>query len=521
LQLHCSHQLRSVWLLSLPSLTHSALGIRMCTEYGYCVLASDATPAHANWVEAAEPNGAPPVLCAPPPKMWLASAFWMLQLISGTAGGPVDEDTFSTSEQVVFYILVICACLTFAFLLGRFCDVLSNLSPEKTLFRQRMDHLNRWISFNDFDTETAIALRTYMYTTKYIQVSRSNRELMELFSPKLRGDAALVVHRDLYRRVPFFQGIEENALETILQKLEPLVLVPRERAETDAFYYISSGTVLFRGFMVGAGSSWGADCVLADPKLRRFAGRAITYTEVHLLTRNDILSVCELFPLAGMQVRWAAVRLALIRYLLDIGIERDVQQSRAARAIGAGSNASSFCSHYEPPASAPLPPRAEQHMVTPPSRVKWRELKMNSLLSRTSQPHTQLACASLKGAVPMTSNAGSARCSDATADQLAHLNAKVDEVSAMLSAIAQHLTALQVDGSSDAPASKCCTDNGTVASSVPVMPPSEPGSISRSASRSQLRHKRRLKTTTAHVMPVPLAPEPAAGSSTSHIESSI
>ena len=138
----------------------------MCTEYGYCVLASDATPAHANWVEAAEPNGAPPVLCAPPPKMWLASAFWMLQLISGTAGGPVDEDTFSTSEQVVFYILVICACLTFAFLLGRFCDVLSNLSPEKTLFRQRMDHLNRWISFNDFDTETAIALRTYMYTTK-------------------------------------------------------------------------------------------------------------------------------------------------------------------------------------------------------------------------------------------------------------------------------------------------------------------------------------------------------------------
>ena len=67
---------------------------------------------------------------------------------------------------------------------------------------------------------------------------------------------------------------------SLIHRLEPLVLVPRERAETDAFYYISSGTVLFRGFMVGAGSSWGADCVLADPKLRRFAGRAITYTEV-------------------------------------------------------------------------------------------------------------------------------------------------------------------------------------------------------------------------------------------------
>ena len=302
-------------------------------KFGYCVLASDASLSqNASWVIPVEAEGAPPVLCAPPPAMWLASAFWMLQLISGTAGGPVDEGVFTSSEQIVFFFLVICAALAWGYLLGRFCDVLSNLSPEKTLFKQRMDHLNRWIFLNGFDTETAINLRTYMFATRHLQVSRSNHGLMELFSPKLRGEISLEVYQGIHEKVAFFQNIERECLEQVLYRLQPLVLVPRERATTTCFYFIVNGYVINRGFIIGRETAWGADCVLAEPRLRRFAGRALTYTELHFLTREDILGVMQEYPLAYVVVRWAAIKAALIRYLLDSGIERDLEAAGVQRA---------------------------------------------------------------------------------------------------------------------------------------------------------------------------------------------
>jgi hypothetical protein len=116
---------------------------------------------------------------------------------------------------------VICAALAWGYLLGRFCDVLSNLSPERTLFKQRMDRLNRWIAYHRFDAETAIHLREYMYATKHIQISIANRELMDLFSPKMRGEASLEVHRDLYANVAFLNGIETDCLEQVVSNEGP------------------------------------------------------------------------------------------------------------------------------------------------------------------------------------------------------------------------------------------------------------------------------------------------------------
>ena len=65
-------------------------------------------------------------------------------------------------------------------------QVLSNLSPEVNLFRQRMDHLNRWIRANGFDRETSIELRTYLHATKHVQESRAWEYVARAFLHKCR-----------------------------------------------------------------------------------------------------------------------------------------------------------------------------------------------------------------------------------------------------------------------------------------------------------------------------------------------
>ena len=132
---------------------------------------------------------------------------------------------------------------------------------------------------------------------------------VELFSPKLRSDAFLVTHASLYTSVPFLSGIEVEALSKLLQLLQPMVLVPRENGSTACMYLISHGLVFNRGRILGDKSLFGADCILANPRLRRFAGRALTYTEVHYLTNYDIWSVTEMFPIAASLVRWEAVQI--------------------------------------------------------------------------------------------------------------------------------------------------------------------------------------------------------------------
>mmetsp|Transcript_56271 Transcript_56271/g.154647 ORF Transcript_56271/g.154647 Transcript_56271/m.154647 type:complete len:127 (-) Transcript_56271:30-410(-) len=63
-------------------------------------------------------------------------------LVSGAAGGPIGFGMFTVAEQVVFTVLVIFGSLMWSELIGTFAAIFSNLNPERTIFRNRMDKLN-------------------------------------------------------------------------------------------------------------------------------------------------------------------------------------------------------------------------------------------------------------------------------------------------------------------------------------------------------------------------------------------
>lgn len=308
---------------------------------GYCVRLSEhadgVLPGGSSWVLQPAPVGIPrlaeldDVYCTSPAETWCAAYFWMIQLISGTAGGDIDRGVLSPGEQATFTILVILSALLWSQIIGSFCDVITNMRPEETAFHQRMDSLNRYCRLNGFDTPTRRRLREFLLRTRAVQAADSQRDLLNVMSPKIRGEIALQVSGPWLTRIPFLKAVEIECMANIALSLQSAIFAPSEVLASDSLYFVSRGTAVVSGLVKVGGSVFGDDCVLANPGLRSAPARCLTYTDVSYVQREDLLAVIQssragtdrqgnpvevnAYPEAIVRLRWHCIRVALVRFI--------------------------------------------------------------------------------------------------------------------------------------------------------------------------------------------------------------
>ena len=306
---------------------------------GYCVASQDPSELHhsatwelqplSNQVRLAYPYLADQeVYCVSPGDMWAATYYWMIQLISGAAGGDTNQTDMSAIEQILFTVLVVLSCLLMSQIIASFCDVLSNMNPENTAFRNRMDHLNRYCRANQLATVTRRELREYLIRAKHVQVGDSQRELVMLMSPKLQGELSLQINGPWLTSVQMLRRIEMGCIVRIALALVSRVYVPTELLNADSMYYLDRGSVVYRGNVLITGTVWGEDCVVSRIDMRSRPARALAYVEVAQLSGEEMTEIIStsqmvydkegnemnyyMFPIAMRKLRWARVRLTLI-----------------------------------------------------------------------------------------------------------------------------------------------------------------------------------------------------------------
>ena len=271
------------------------------------------------------------VWCVSAYDLWAMSYYWMIMLISGASGGDTDSRMTTPSEALLFTALTVIACLLNSTIVASLCDVLSNMNPEGIVFRNNMDQLNRYCRMNRLATPTRVKLREFLYRAKHVQMGNSQKELMQLLSHKHQGELSLQVNGPWLTSVPFLQGVEMACSVRIAMTLDPMVFVPTEMLPADALYNLNKGTVVHRGSILLGGSVWGEDCILNRTDLRSPPARALTYADVQLVTRVNLLAIINeeieggavnsngelesvhTYPLAAGKLRWTAVKLALRR----------------------------------------------------------------------------------------------------------------------------------------------------------------------------------------------------------------
>ena len=301
--------------------------------FGYCDVQAFEMP--LSYAEAED------VVCAggSEGQLYLQASYWALGLVLGFASEPmrgpyegtVDPNRFTEyliHEQVLFLVLQLLGAFLWAYVTARLVDVIVNANPEATRFRQSIDELNRFCSFNKLPKSMEIRLREYYIKRKQITQAESRQTVAEGLSPMLQGEVAWHINAGWLERIPFLNhdvkahGRRDPEMQKlrirVALSLRPNVYAPNESPPVQRLYVIFNGLARYRGETLHKGDHWGEwDVLLRSNNIRRRKALAINYLSVLMIDSDMIEQIALEFPEAYRYIRrWVGWR-SLSEYLLD------------------------------------------------------------------------------------------------------------------------------------------------------------------------------------------------------------
>jgi len=295
--------------------------------------------------------------------LYIATLSHTLQVITGAVGSSLELRVFNTQEQLVYTVISVVGSLLWGYVIGTWVSVIANTDPGSRWFRQTMDGLNSFMSQYQLPREMRIRLREYFMQAQHMHQGQRRRELLNLMSPMLHGEVALAISGSWLRKVHFLQGAETEMLILAATNMRPAVYAPGEPAPSGYLYVIHKGVALYGGRVLSSGKAWGHDCILRDSGLRHASGRALSYVEVYKLSRREIIELARPFPIGGARLRWAAVRLAFIRFVLKSSSVHWSERGHSPTETKAATTGLTFDSAFD---KASFKPRKAQPIATDP-----------------------------------------------------------------------------------------------------------------------------------------------------------
>ena len=159
-------------------------------------------------------------VCAPPAQLYAVSLHWAFLIISGYGSDPQEgpfEKTrklpgdggaqYTMTEMMLNLLFLVCGALGWAYVTAQIVDIIVNANPDATAFKNRMDDLNRYVSFYELKPDVAQRLREYFYETRYTRAAEARREIVSELSTDLQEEITSLVNNKWLSTVAFFRGM--------------------------------------------------------------------------------------------------------------------------------------------------------------------------------------------------------------------------------------------------------------------------------------------------------------------------
>ena len=210
----------------------------------------------------------------------------------------------------------------YAYIVGSASDIISSMNVGKAQFEQTMDTLSAFVKENSIPSELRTRLREYFFHTRELRRASLYTELLELMSPTLRGEVAILANGDWIKSVSFFSptdcsDAEHRAFVTeITMRLKIRAFAPHELiyAQGEAplcMYIIRRGVVGTAGRVLGSGKYFG-EAMILQSAVRLHDVRCLTFLDVYELNRADLDDTLQdgRFPRVYKAVRRAVAKFA-------------------------------------------------------------------------------------------------------------------------------------------------------------------------------------------------------------------
>ena len=241
------------------------------------------------------------------------------------------------TEQVVCVCMMLTGSLLFAYLVGSFCGLAANLSPDVMRFRQDLTDLNKFLSTANIPNTLRYELREYMHHGQALRRAQTANRLLGDFAPKLRNEVALQINEKWLRRVTLInEECEDGVVLELAFALKLNIFPPGDSCPVGFIYIVSRGAALFAGRAYVSGGSWGEADALLETKRLQFPipASAVSYLfaySIDGITLRNTMSQLK-YPDA-----YARMRARQVTWIVRRGIVR-MAEERVAIEAGTAAN---------------------------------------------------------------------------------------------------------------------------------------------------------------------------------------
>ena len=242
----------------------------------------------------------------------------------------------------------------YAYIVGAICGIVASMDEATAKFQGTMDTLAAYVRENKIPLELKKRLQEYFYYQKELLRASHYTELLQLMTPTLRGEVAVLANGPWVEKIPFFTpencptDEKDGFVTSITMRLHLICFAPEESVYVKGdpasyLYIIRRGIVGAHGRVLGTGNFFGEDVILRS-STRLWPVYCLTYLDVYTLAREDLSEILAdgQFPTIQKSVRRAIMKLAFRRNVLTFLNSIDPDQLRAAAGMAAAAAAAAL-----------------------------------------------------------------------------------------------------------------------------------------------------------------------------------
>ena len=156
-------------------------------------------------------------------------------------------------------------------------------------------------------------LRNYFRYRRYQVDAKEWHGMLDTLSPSLRAEVAMHLNAEWMEKIPFFKSCPSTMLIKLSFVIKTESYPPDETfilADKPAtkLCLIKKGVIVAKGRILNAGMVLGEEMLADNDRLNGYDARAMTYSDLMVLTREDLMTILKDFPEEKKRMRNRAVR---------------------------------------------------------------------------------------------------------------------------------------------------------------------------------------------------------------------